>query len=226
MNTDKLKEHSGKGNKPAYVAYKGKIYDVSGSALWRGGTHMSRHQAGEDLSEFMPLAPHGEEMLARLKEVDTLDSPGSLTMDGKEVLRALYRKFHPHPITIHFPLGISFFAALMQAVYLLAMAQSFDFAAFYALVIAALTIFPAIAAGTLSWWINYNMTMTAIFRNKLIFSAISGVLLMAAVLLRLSQPGLVFDSSSTEMIYSALIFLNIPCIFFVAANGGKITWPS
>ena len=62
-----LEECNGKNGKPAYIAYQGKVYDLSESELWGGGEHMGMHQAGKDITEELELAPHGEEVLERAK---------------------------------------------------------------------------------------------------------------------------------------------------------------
>ncbi|MBT0160032.1 cytochrome B5 [Candidatus Bathyarchaeota archaeon A05DMB-2] len=67
-----LKQYDGKNGKPAYIVYKGKVYDVTQSGLWRGGEHMGLHEAGKDLTEEIELAPHREEVLERAKLVGTL----------------------------------------------------------------------------------------------------------------------------------------------------------
>jgi predicted heme/steroid binding protein len=67
-----LEEYNGKNGKPAYAAYKGKVYDLSQSSLWSGGEHMGMHQAGKDLTEELELAPHGQENLERVKLVGEL----------------------------------------------------------------------------------------------------------------------------------------------------------
>ncbi len=73
FTTSELEEHNGKNGKPAYIAYKGKVYDISDSDLWRDGEHMGLHQAGKDLTEELELAPHGEEVLERVKLVGMLE---------------------------------------------------------------------------------------------------------------------------------------------------------
>ena len=60
-----LKEFNGKNGKPAYAAYKGKIYDISQSAFWVSGEHMGMHSAGKDITEELELAPHGKEVFER-----------------------------------------------------------------------------------------------------------------------------------------------------------------
>ena len=67
-----LEEYDGKGGKPAYIVYKGKVYEVSDSDLWSGGDHMGMHQAGKDLTEELELAPHRDEVLKRIKLIGVL----------------------------------------------------------------------------------------------------------------------------------------------------------
>jgi predicted heme/steroid binding protein len=67
-----LEEFNGKNGKPTYVAYKGKVYDFSQSAFWISGEHMGMHNAGKDITEELELAPHGKEVLERMKLIGTL----------------------------------------------------------------------------------------------------------------------------------------------------------
>ena len=69
---DELAEYTGTGGKPAYVGYKGKVYDVSTSSFWLDGDHFGAHQAGKDLTEALEMAPHGGELLERTKLVGVL----------------------------------------------------------------------------------------------------------------------------------------------------------
>jgi predicted heme/steroid binding protein len=72
FTSKELEEYNGKNGKPAYIAYQGKVYDISQSSLWGGGEHMGMHQAGKDLTEELELAPHGEEVLERAKLIGVL----------------------------------------------------------------------------------------------------------------------------------------------------------
>ena len=69
---EELAKFDGRNGNPAYVAYKGKIYDVSDSSFWIGGDHLGAHQAGKDLTEEMESAPHGPENLDKVKLVGVL----------------------------------------------------------------------------------------------------------------------------------------------------------
>jgi len=53
-----LAEYNGTGGKPAYVAFKGVVYDVTESAMWGDGDHEGMHQAGADLTAEHDDAPH------------------------------------------------------------------------------------------------------------------------------------------------------------------------
>jgi predicted heme/steroid binding protein len=53
---EELGKFDGKEGRPAYVGYKGKVYDVTESSQWMDGDHLG-HAAGEDLTEQMEIAP-------------------------------------------------------------------------------------------------------------------------------------------------------------------------
>ena len=65
-----LAEYNGKNGK-TYVAYQGKVYDVSNSDLWKGGIHKG-HTAGKDLTEELNKSPHGPEIIKGFPVVGTL----------------------------------------------------------------------------------------------------------------------------------------------------------
>lgn len=53
-----LKEFDGTNGRRSYVAYQGKVYDVTESAMWPEGDHEGEHQAGGDLTDEHGDAPH------------------------------------------------------------------------------------------------------------------------------------------------------------------------
>lgn len=69
---EELAKCDGRNGNPAYVAFKGKVYDVSDSSFWMSGDHLGAHQAGKDLTAEMDIAPHGPENLNRVKVVGVL----------------------------------------------------------------------------------------------------------------------------------------------------------
>jgi predicted heme/steroid binding protein len=67
-----LEENNGQNGKPAYIAFQGKVYDVSDSSFWMDGEHMGMHNAGKDLTEELEMAPHRDENFAKVKFVGEL----------------------------------------------------------------------------------------------------------------------------------------------------------
>ena len=66
----------GSGGKPAYIVYEKKIYDVTDSPKWEEGRHFGKHTAGADLTSAMKGAPHGPEVLDKVKSMGALsDGP-------------------------------------------------------------------------------------------------------------------------------------------------------
>ena len=68
---EELKQYDGK-NGLAYIAYRGKVYDVSASYHWRKGIHHAAHRAGRDLTEALERAPHDPNLLEKLPIVGKL----------------------------------------------------------------------------------------------------------------------------------------------------------
>jgi len=64
-----LAKYNGKDGMPVYLACFGLVYDASDSWAWEVGRHMARHNAGQDLTDHIALAPHGREFLQRLPVV-------------------------------------------------------------------------------------------------------------------------------------------------------------
>jgi len=62
---------NGQDRPQVWVAYKGLIYDVTESRLWRNGMHYE-HWAGQDLTDELPDAPHSERVFDRFEVVGVL----------------------------------------------------------------------------------------------------------------------------------------------------------
>ncbi len=66
-----LSLHNGQDKETTYIAYKGLIYDISDSRLWRGGKHYE-HWAGQDLTPELADAPHSDIVFEKFKVVGKL----------------------------------------------------------------------------------------------------------------------------------------------------------
>jgi predicted heme/steroid binding protein len=64
---------NGSDREEIWCAYKGKIYELNKSRLWRGGKHYE-HWAGQDLTSEMEDAPHLETVFDKFKVVGILQS--------------------------------------------------------------------------------------------------------------------------------------------------------
>ena len=72
VTRQELEENNGKNGKPAWMAYQGKVYDVSESSFWIEGEHLGMHNAGKYLTNELEMAPHREENFVRVKYVGEL----------------------------------------------------------------------------------------------------------------------------------------------------------
>ncbi len=85
LSLEALAQFDGKDGRKAYIAYQGNVYDVTGSPVWKDGTHLGRHPAGTDLTDVLSQAPHGEDKILRMPLVGKLsgESPAGLTPPQK-----------------------------------------------------------------------------------------------------------------------------------------------
>jgi predicted heme/steroid binding protein len=70
---EELQQFDGAGGKPIYIAYKGKVYDLSASPLFQGEKRMRCHIAGKDLTKDMDIAPHGEDLVFKFPLVGKME---------------------------------------------------------------------------------------------------------------------------------------------------------
>ncbi len=62
---------NGQDREEIWIAYKGFIYDVKSSRLWRGGKHYE-HWAGQDLTLELSEAPHTEKVFDKFEAIGIL----------------------------------------------------------------------------------------------------------------------------------------------------------
>ena len=137
LSLEELAQKDGKEGRPVYIAYEGKIYDVSQSNLWKTGVHMRRHHSGKDLTTDMSAAPHGPEVLERYPQVGIIRRENP-RIEEKTFLEPLFKKLpflrrHPHPMTVHFPIVFMLSAVFFTFLYLITADPSYDTTAFHCL---------------------------------------------------------------------------------------------
>lgn len=67
-----LSLRNGQDKPEIWVAYKGNIYDVTESRLWRNGKHYE-HWAGQDLTKELAHAPHSESVFNKFTIIGELE---------------------------------------------------------------------------------------------------------------------------------------------------------
>jgi len=73
---EQVAQYNGKNGKPAYVIYKGTVYNLSASFLWKDGEHQVLHNAGVDLTNALEQAPHGGDVLEKFPVVGIISDAG------------------------------------------------------------------------------------------------------------------------------------------------------
>jgi len=69
---EELKQYDGRDG-IAYIAYDGRVYDVSSSFQWQKGVHQVSHRAGRDLTDALKKAPHAADVLEKFPVVGELE---------------------------------------------------------------------------------------------------------------------------------------------------------
>jgi len=62
---------NGQDKPEIWVAFEGRIYDVSASKLWRKGKHYE-HWAGQDLTDELKDAPHSRQVFEKFSVIGLL----------------------------------------------------------------------------------------------------------------------------------------------------------
>lgn len=71
ITKSQLALHNGQDKPQIWVAFKGIVYDVTLSRLWKNGKHYE-HWAGQDLTDELTDAPHSEGVFNKFPVVGVL----------------------------------------------------------------------------------------------------------------------------------------------------------
>lgn len=229
MTKSELKLHNGKNGAKAFVAFEGKIYDVTDSHHWKNGEHKGMHSAGLDLTQMMKNAPHSSEVFKDFLVVGTLEEDDSITeytSDDlyKKSLRAWYKKYHPHPMIVHFPIVLHLFASVFDLIFFVTPKDSYATIIFYTFFVATIFGLIAMIPGLLSWWINYGLSKSKPFVIKIIVSIVTLLLGLIGITIYVQNPSIVHEISFLGITYHFIILLTGVNVIVLGYYGGKITW--
>jgi predicted heme/steroid binding protein/uncharacterized membrane protein len=225
MTSEELLSFNGKDGNPVYIAFQGKVYDVSKSPLWSKGLHMNRHPSGKDLSGEISAAPHGQEVFERYPQVGILKkgTPEELKHLPPMLQNLLQRfpmaKRHPHPMLVHFPIAFLMAASLFILLYLLFRNHSFETISLYLLILGAISSPFAMASGLFTWWINYRLKLTHFVKRKI---QLSIVLLIFEIILILWRS---WNTEISNPIYFIMMLILTPIVTLLGYYGGQMTFP-
>lgn len=237
LDLTELAEYNGHNGKPVYIAYEGKIYDVTESPLWNTGTHMFSHEAGKDLTDEIKAAPHGPETLQRYPQIGIVKpgltsqtdiSPGKSATTG--VLSRLLAKYpflkrHPHPMTVHFPIVFMFSASVFTLLYLITGVGAFEATVLISLGAGIFFTPIAMATGYFTWWLNYLARPIRPVRIKQTLSIVLFIIEAAAFVWRLLAPDVLQHATGAMVAYLVLVFSVFPIVTVIGWYGGTLTFP-
>jgi predicted heme/steroid binding protein/uncharacterized membrane protein len=222
---EELSSFNGKEGKPTYVAFQGKVYDVTKSPLWAKGLHMNRHSAAKDLAREISAAPHGPEVLERYPQIGTVKKGPPEELKHLPVfLQDFLQRFpmarrHPHPMVVHFPIALLMAASLFIFLALLFQKGSFEIASFYLLILGAVSSPFAMATGLLTWWINYRFKLNYFVKKKIQLSILLLIFEVILIVWRISQ------AKISHPFYFIMVVLLTPIVSLLGYYGGQLTFP-
>lgn len=230
FDCESLTEFKGENGKSVYIAYQGRIIDVSNSKFWKTGLHMKRHEAGRDLTADIEAAPHGMDVLDRYPQVGILKKKEEEARPMPQVLSGLLDRFpvlrrHPHPILVHFPIVFMFSPTLFNLLYLITGVQSFEDTAFHCLGGGILFTPLAILTGYFTWWMNYLARPMKAVTIKIRFSLLLLTISVIAFLWRFLSSGVLISFTGESILYFLLIFSLIPIVTVIGWFGATLTFP-
>ena len=225
FTAEELSSFDGKEGRPIYVAFQGKVYDVTKSPLWAKGLHMKRHPAAKDLAGEISAAPHGPEVLERYPHIGTVKKgPPEELKHLPFFLQDFLQRFpmarrHPHPMVVHFPIALFMAASLFILLDLLFQRGSFEIASFYLLLLGAISSPFAMATGLLTWWINYRFKLNYFVKRKIQLSIFLLIFEAILVVWRISQVKI------SHPLYIVMMLLLTPIVSLLGYYGGQLTFP-
>jgi predicted heme/steroid binding protein/uncharacterized membrane protein len=230
FDADELAGFNGEDGNPTYIAYDGKVYDVSESKLWRKGQHMNRHRSGDDLTSDMQAAPHDFNVLERFPQVGIFKKAEVEEQQIPQPLAWLINRFpflrrHPHPMTVHFPIVFVLSTSLFNILYLVTGVKSFEITALHCLAGGILFTIVGIITGIYTWWLNYMAQPLKAVKIKLPLTIVMFIIEVVIFIWRILTPEILDAINLGSIIYFLLVLSLLPMIMVIGWYGASMTFP-
>jgi len=231
IDGEKLAENDGQEGKAAWIAYAGKVYDVSESLRWKMGKHMMRHSAGHDLTVQLKAAPHGPEVFERVRQVGILAMKAEV--EEPKIfwpLKWIYKKFpfikrHGHPMVVHFPIAFVIGSSICNLIFWLTESISCEKTSFHMLLFGLIFLPLSILTGIQSWWLFYGLKKTSRIIAKLIAAPVLTLLSGFLIYVHLINPDIVSDHGAKAVVYSFFLAICVPLVGLLGYIGARMTFP-
>lgn len=223
-----ITKFDGQGGKPTYIAYQGRVYDVSASKLWQAGLHMKRHRAGQNLTAFLSAAPHGEEVFTRYPQVGTLKEKDARSLPA--LLSHLLERFpilrrHPHPVAVHFPIVFLLSVFVFDMLHVITGRPSFHDTSLFCLIAGLLTLPLAMMTGFFTWWLNYLAHPMRAVTRKIQLSSLLLFFSIGALYCRTQVPDVLDPLRTMSIFYLFLVLALWPLVIAIGYLGGSLVFP-
>jgi predicted heme/steroid binding protein/uncharacterized membrane protein/ActR/RegA family two-component response regulator len=214
-----LARHDGKEGRAAYLAFKGKVYDATGSRLWKLGKHGVVHLAGADLTQEIANAPHGEQVLARLPILGDLAKEEAVHLQWLRKLDSV----HPHITLNHVTIAYTLAAPFTFAAWMVSGLAFFDQITLYLIVLGLVAATLGFSTGMISWVVNYESKASRVFNLKIANGMLLFFMLLSALAWRLTGPETVLSRPGSFLYLTALL---VPFVLVLVLdyNGKKIVY--
>ena len=230
FNLKDLAQFDGTDDKPAYLAFEGRIIDVSTSQHWHHGHHMGSHQAGRGFDAGNPSRsprtgnvrefPPGRRPCCRRESQRKIPPFLAWVFHRIPLLRR-----HPHPMLVHFPMVFFISTTGFNLLYLLTGDPSFETTAWHCLWGGVLFLPLAIATGLFTWWINYEAEWLRQVKIKLVLAPLLFFLALSALLWRYFHPEIIISCQRLSLVYWGLIFSFTPLAIAIGWYRGLPQFP-
>lgn len=231
FDREEIEKYDGKNGRPIYIVYKGKVYDVTDSKLWKNGLHMNRHHAGNDLTADIQGAPHESDVLERYPQVGTLKEKAVAAEPKMPHFLAWllekqpFLRRHPHPMTVHFPIVFTLSTSVFNILYVVTGTKSFEMTALHCLAAGILFTAVAIGTGLYTWWLNYLAQPMRPVKIKIPLTLALLVVQIIIFIWRISDPKVLDSIQGASIIYLLFVLALIPMIMVIGWFGASMTFP-